>query len=252
MKIHPILILLFSVFLLSASHAQTVEEVVNNYLKAIGGKEKLMALKTIRTTGFLKTQGLEIPYIQLQKAPNLQRSVALFQEKSIYQNCFDGTTGWHTNPTTLQLEKLSAEDSELMKADIQMLDPFVNYAERGYSVALEGKMLVEGKECYRVRLMRKPPEMTTRTVAEQSSFYFFDTKSFLPVLVRNGIRKGPGKGGYVDTFLSNFQTVNDLVFPFTISQKINGKASLNIAVTKMELNIDLADQEFAFPGTASK
>ena len=60
------------------SRAQTVDEVIENYLKAIGGKEKLLSLKTLRTTGFLKMQGMEIPYIQQQKAPNLQRSVALF------------------------------------------------------------------------------------------------------------------------------------------------------------------------------
>lgn len=242
------LLLLFTLLFSIISRAQTVDEVIENYLKAVGGKEKLLSLKTLRTTGFLKMQGMEIPYIQQQKAPNLQRSVALFQEKSIYQNCFDGTTGWHTNPKTLQLEKLTAEESETLKADIQMLDPFVNYAERGYSVTLEGKMLVEGKDCYRVRLLKKPPPMTNATVAELSSFYFFDTKTYLPVLVRNAIKKGTGKGGYMDTYLSKFQTVNDMVFPFEITQKINGKTTLSISVTQVETNLDLTDQEFAFPG----
>lgn len=251
MKLNSFFLLLL-INISTSSYSQTADEVIDNYLKAIGGKEKLLALKTLRTTGFLKTQGMEIPYIQQQKSPNLQRSVALFEEKSIYQNCFDGTTGWQTNPTTLQLEKLSFEDSETMKADIQMLDPFVNYTERGYSVVLEGKMIVEGKECFRVRLIRKPPPMSTRTVAQQSSFYFFDTKSYLPVLVRNSIRRGPGKGGYVDTYLSNFQTVNELMFPFSINQKINGKNSLAITVTKIEVNVDLSDKEFEFPEISSK
>jgi outer membrane lipoprotein-sorting protein len=230
-----------------ASYAQTADEVIAKYLENTGGKAKWEALKSVKTTGKIKVQGMELPVTIAQKAPNKQMTLAEFQGMKFYQNCFDGTTGWNTNQMTMKAEKMEAEDSENMKDQSELLDPFINYAARGYKVSLEGKETVEGTECFKIKLVRKPLKVEGKD-EENSSFYFFDTQNYVPILVQSTIRKGPAKGMVSETVMSDYQEVNGLFFPFAIIQRAKGQpGGAAIVIEKVEVNVDMDDKQFAMP-----
>ncbi len=230
-----------------ASYAQTADEVIAKYLETTGGKAKWEALKSVKTTAKIKMQGMELPLVIAQKAPNKMMTVAEFQGMKFYQGCFDGTTMWGTNQMTMKAEKSEAEESENMKDQSELLDPFINYAARGYKVTLEGKETIEGAECFKIKLTRKPVKVEGKE-EENSSVYFFDTQNYVPIVVQTTIKKGPGKGMISETLMSDYQEVNGLMFPFSMTQRAKGqKDGQNIVIEKVETNIDLDDAMFMMP-----
>ena len=66
------------------------------------------------------------------------------------------------------------------------------------------------------------------------------TKSLVP--------KGPSKGKYQETVLSDYQESGGIVFPFSISQKFDGQIVASIQIEKIEINVPIEDTVFAFPG----
>ncbi len=230
-----------------ASYAQTADEIIAKYLENTGGKAKWEALKTVRMTAKVKAGAMELPLVMAQKAPNKVMSVAEFQGMKFYQGCFDGTTMWGTNQMTMKAEKSEAEESENMKDQSELLDPFINYAARGYKVALEGKETIEGAECFKIKLTRKPVKVEGKE-EENSSVYFFDAQNYVPIVVQTTVKKGQGKGMVMETVMSDYQEVNGLMFPFSMMQRAKGQpGGQAITIEKVETNIDLADALFAMP-----
>ncbi|NJN33817.1 MAG: outer membrane lipoprotein-sorting protein [Saprospiraceae bacterium] len=226
--------------------AQTADEIINKYLAQTGGAEKWATLKTLKSTLKIKTQGMDLPATSLSKAPNAQKFSFSFQGKEIVQECFDGKEGWSTNFMTMAAEKMEAEDSENKSQELDFPDPFIDYAKKGYSITLEGEETVEGTVCHKIKLTKKPMKVDGKT-EENFAFYFFDKENNVPIMSRSVIKKGQMKGVTSETFMSDYQEVNGLFFPFTIQQKMNGELAASVSVEKIEVNPEVKDGEFAMP-----
>ena len=59
-KFKKLVLLFLSVASFGNANAQTVDEVINKYIDAIGGKEKMIALKTVKMDGAMSVNGLDI------------------------------------------------------------------------------------------------------------------------------------------------------------------------------------------------
>ncbi len=226
--------------------AQTADEIIENYFKATGGKDKWATLKSVKTSGKVKTQGMEFPITIMNKLPNNQKMVFSFQGKEFVQTAFNGSEAWSTNQMTMKPEKMEAEDSEIMKQEIDFPDAFWNYKEKGYAIALEGEETIEGTVCHKIKLTKKPVKVSGKE-EENFSYYFFDKENGVPVMTRSVGKKGQMKGIAVESFMSDYQEVNGIFFAFTMTQKMNGQAIATIAVEKVEINAAIDDKEFAFP-----
>lgn len=235
-------------FIANVSFAQTADDVIKKYFEVTGGKDKWAALKDVKMSGKVKipSQGLELSVVMLQKAPNKQKMTMNFQGKEIVQPAFDGNEGWQTNFMTMKPEKMEAEDSEIMKQDTDFPDSFFEYKAKGYSVALEGEETIEGVACHKIKLTKKPIKIDGKE-EENFSYYFFDKENGVPVMTRSVGKKGQMKGMTTESFMSDYQEVNGVYFPFTINQKVNGQLAVTIAIEKIEMNVNINDKEFAFP-----
>lgn len=237
---------LVSVCLSVAAQAQTADEIIDKYFAQIGGKEKWSQLKSLKSTGKVKFQGMDLPIAMLQKAPNKQKVAATFQGMTFVQPCFDGTEGWNTNQMTMKPEKMAAEDSENMKDEAMLEDPFLNYAQKGYKVELQGKETIEGTECHKLKLTRKPV-MVDGKPEENVSYYFFSVADNVPIMSRSVAKKGQAKGATIETYMSDYQDAGGYIMPYTMTVKYNGKTGQSITMEKFEPNAAIDDSEFAFP-----
>ncbi len=237
------LILLMSSFLMSA---QTADEIINKYIENTGGREAWSKVTSMKSVGNVKAQGMDFPTTMLSKQ-NKQKISFTFQGKEIVQPAFDGQVGWQTNFMTMKAEKMEAEDSEMLKSEFgDFPDAFLKYKEKGYTVELQGSETVEGTDCFKIKLTKKPVKADGVEV-ENASFYFFDKENYVPILVKSEIKKGPQKGKFSETSMSDYQEVNGLVLPFTIDQKFDGQTMASVKLTGIELNVTIDDKEFAFP-----
>ncbi len=240
--------ILFGLFLFIGNflYAQTADEIINKYYENTGGREAWSKITSMRSTGKIKAQGMEFPAVMLTK-PMKQKISFTFQGMNIVQPAFDGTTGWATNFMTMKAEKMEAEDNEITKAEVaDFPDPFLRYKEKGYTVELQGNETVEGTDCFKIKLTKKPIIIDGKE-EENATVYFFDKENFVPIMTRSVIKKGPAKGKTAEATMSDYQEVNGLMVPFTMDQKFEGQTQASISISQIEFNVVIDDKEFAFP-----
>lgn len=226
--------------------AQTADDVINKYFENTGGRDAWSKVTSMKSTATVKAQGMEFPAVMLSK-PMKQKIAITFQGLTIVQPAFDGEIGWQTNFMTMKAEKMEAEDNAITKAEVaDFPDALLRYKEKGYTVELQGSETVEGSDCHKIKLTKKPVIVDGKE-EENSTIYFFDKENHVPIMTRSLIKKGPAKGKTTETVMSDYQEVNGLMMPFTMDQKFDGNTQASIAVKTIELNVAIDDSEFKFP-----
>ena len=227
----------------------TAEEIIDSYLEAIGGREQLDAVESVKIVAKGQAQGMELPITMYQKAPGLMRMDMVFQGKEITQMAFDGKEGWSTNFMTMEPEKWDAEQSDIMKGEMDFLNAFLNYKEKGYTIALEGEDEVEGTACYKVKLTKKPVVVDGKE-EENLSYYYFDQESMVPIMQEEYAKTGPMKGQASQTYFSDYQEVEGIYFPFNIAQKFQRQTVYDLSIEQMALNVEIEEALFQYPEPA--
>ncbi len=226
--------LLFTCLLIATSfvtNAQTADEIIDNYFKNIGGKEKFAKIDGFKMNMVTNYNGIEIPVEVFNNKSGKMYVKINFQGKEITQMAFNGNKGWSTNFMTMKSEEMDSETSENMLAQIgDFPDPFLNYKQKGYKVEMLGKETKEGTECFKIKLTKKPIKVDGKMV-DNVSFYYFETENNIPIMTETEIQQGPMKGQMSTSTMGDYQEVEGMYFPFTMNQ--GGQA---MTVKKIEIN----------------
>ncbi|HRI79892.1 MAG TPA: hypothetical protein PLR06_10195 [Cyclobacteriaceae bacterium] len=226
----------------TAIQAQTADEILSKYFANTGGLDKWKALKsrTIKGKVFF---GQDFPMTTYEMTPNKQRREVDVMGSMIIQ-AFDGTTGWMVNPMQGGKDpvKLDDEQAKEMKNE-QFENDFIDYKKKGHEVTLEGTEDVDGIKCYKIKLVRNKNNDQDDAI----ELHYFDVENFIPLVITRTVQAGPQKGTEVKSYLSDYQEVNGLMFPFLTEQKVNGQTAAKVTVEKITIN-DIKDESiFAFP-----
>ncbi len=236
--------LLFSLTLLFSvsSYAQTAEEIINNYIENIGGKEKLEQLKGVQMIGNMKMQGMEIPFEMLSTKDGKQLVSIELQGNKMVWSAFDGQTSWQRNQMTMEAEKSDNEATQNLKNELEQFpDPFLNYKEKGYTVELIGKETIDGTETFKIKLTKKPV-LVNGELTPNITHYYFDTENFVPIVTESQVNQGPMKGQTVKSTLSDYQEVDGIYFPFSIGSQFQ-----TMEFKEIKLNPEVDATSFALP-----
>jgi len=227
-------------------NAQTADEILSTYFENIGGLENLKKVEGIKMTASIN-QGMEIPLEIVQLKDGKQYVKISIQGKELMQGVFDGETLWQHNFMTMKAEKSDAEATANLKLDANDFpDSFIDYKEKGYTVEYLGKETIDGAETFKIKLTKEP--ITIDGKKEDSvSFYFFDTENYVPIVVHSEIKSGQAKGKMSESKLSDYQEVDGIYFPFSMTQGLKGQPGQSITITKIELNPTIEDSAFEFP-----
>ncbi len=241
-----ITLLLLAIFTGFTMNAQTADEIISTYFENIGGLENLKKVKGVKMTASVN-QGMEIPLEIVQMSDGKQYVKISIQGKELKQGVFDGETLWSTNFQTMKAEKSDAEATANMKLEANDFpDSFINYKEKGYTVELIGKETVDGAETFKIKLTKEPVTVDGKK-EDDVSFYFFDTENFVPIVVQKEIKSGQAKGMVSESKMSDYQEVDGIYFPFSMTQGMKGKPGQAITISKIEVNPTIEDSEFAYP-----
>jgi hypothetical protein len=244
------LLIFLSFFVSQTTKAQTVDEIINNYLEAIGGKEKLSKIKALHIKGSTKVQGMDIPVEIYMTADGKQIVFYEFQGKKMVQLAFDGETAWSTNFMSMKNEKLDSEMTENIKrtSKDEFPNSFLNYKEKGFKAELIGKEEIEGVETYKVKLTQKTTLVEGKEVANEQ-YYYFDTENFVPVVVETEIKQGQFKGQKAQQVFSDYQEVDGIYFSFSQTSKFNGMTGSEVKLDTIVVNPDIDENIFKFKET---
>ncbi len=234
----------------NVSTAQTAEEIVNNYLENIGGKENLLKIKAIHVKAKSNAQGTEIPIDIYMTSEGKQYIQFELQGKKMVQIAFDGDTAWHTNFMSMKNEKMNNEATENMKRNTkaEFITPFLNYKENGFKIELIGKEEVEGTETFKIKLTEHPVMKDGKEVSKEVYFYF-DTENFVPIVAEEEIKEGQYKGMKVQQVFSDYQEVDGIYFPYSTMTKFNGMSGQEIKLESVKINPEVDNAMFQYKNT---
>ncbi|MEO6224036.1 MAG: hypothetical protein ABIP90_12385 [Vicinamibacterales bacterium] len=239
-----LLSLLIAPVLVTFAAPQTVDDVIEKHLAAMGGREALGKLTTRKATGtFTVTTpngDLTGPVELYSKLPNKTRAYIVLDltpmgasEKLTLDQKFDGTAGWALN--SLQGDaQITGNQLDNMK-NATFPNPLMNYKATGGKVELLPNETVAGKAAIVLRL--------TPTVGSVTKLYL-DATTYLPFRSTATINV-PQMGGDVEQVAeaSDYRTVDGVKIPFkTVNATPTQTAT--ILLTKVEHNVPVDDKMF--------
>lgn len=135
------------------AQAQTVDEVINKYIAAVGGKENLSKIQNVISEGTFNVRGTDIGFTMTTVNNKLSR-----QDISVMgTNGFFMVTdkeGWTYMPSQgmEEPEPMTSDQLEEGFSELDIAGPLVGYAAKGNKVELLGKEAVNGTECYKIKV----------------------------------------------------------------------------------------------------
>ncbi|MFK7947508.1 MAG: insulinase family protein [Saprospiraceae bacterium] len=198
------------------------EDIINNYIKAIGGEKALKGVKDVETKATLSVQGMSLDNVTTQKAPNKYKSVLSMGGQVFQKQVYNGTTGFASNPQ----KSGKVEGDELAAlAEQSILFGELFYATNGYKLELKGSENIDGNDAYKIVVTSPSGSKSTE---------FFDVKSGLKVRVVT-------KEGIIN--LSDYKKVDGIMYPY--ASKISaGPQTINVKITDIKLNSGIEDAVF--------
>ena len=243
MKLTKVLFTLIFVITISGRiFSQDADEIVNKYINAIGGLDKIKAITTIKLTGKVTAGSMDIPFSQICKRPQMVLMESTIQGMTMKQ-AFDGTQGWTINPFMGKKEPdLMSKDAEkAIQRNADFEGELINYKDKGSKIDLIGKEDLEGSQVYNIKLTDKNNDITN---------FYIDAESYL-VVKQNDKLKFDTKEISSESVLSNYKPVNGVLFPFSIESKSpdNPMGDAKIVVDTIETNFPVDDNIFKMPVT---
>ena len=161
------LIAIMSLISLS-SIAQTADEIINKYVGAMGGAEKLASLKTVKMEGSMSTQGIDVPLTVTKKHMTAMRLDLEIMGTSNFQLA-NTKNGWVYMPVMQQTEPKEMEPEQLKSIQNQfdVQGSLFNYKEKGTTVEYVGTEKLDGKDAYKIKMLRNGSNV----------FYYIDAVS---------------------------------------------------------------------------
>ncbi len=220
--------------------AQTAEDIVNNYIKTVGGMDKIQAAKTLKRTGkFTGGGGFEAKVSQENKRPDMVREEFSLQGMTGV-NAWDGKNGWKIEPWNGKKdpEALGEDEKKSIIEDADFDGPLVNFKAKGNKVEFLGMEPVEGTDAYKLKV----------TLANgETRIYYMDTDYYVPIKIE-GKRIVRGTEREFEMSLGDYKEVNGWYLPFY--QEVGAKGSpfkQKITYSKIEANVPVGDTQFAEP-----
>lgn len=230
-KTNKLLALLMLSFFSINSFAQTLDEIVNKHIEAIGGKENWAKIKSLKMEGTTKAQGTEIKISTMQIDKKAMRMNISLMGMAGY-NIITNTEGWSFMPFAGQTkpEPMTADDLKNSQDELNVQDEFITYTELGKKLEYLGKDDVDGTECFKLKMTDKNAQETT---------FYIDPGNYY-VLRETTKMKANGKEMETSTNYGNYKKLDEgIVYPMSILSDWG-----EMEITKLEINPVIDDAEF--------
>ena len=214
---------------------QTVDEVINKYIDARGGKEKITSLQSVYMEGIRPVMGTDVPIKVTIVQGKLYRTDFEFGGSTGY-TIITPSQGWSYVPMRSdKIDAIPADRLKTMQGQLDISGPLIDYAAKGNKVELQGKETIDGKEAYKIKV--------TPTEGKEM-FYYIDTKTNLVIQTKQTTPGLNGKDTEVITNFSDYKMIDGLMFPQTISNPGTGMAGGTTTFDKIEINKKVDDSQF--------
>jgi len=235
MKTNKLLAATLAVFVSVGAFAQTVDEIVDKHVAALGGLDKLNGVKTLVIDRSLSVQGMDIPSVTTIVVGKSMRSESTVMGNSMIQ-VIDGSTGWMVRPAMMGGSG-DPEDmpAEALKQSMSQLYPFgslVDYKANGSKVELVGKEKADKKDVYHLKVTSKDGQVSDQ---------YIDATTYLVNKIKTKMNDQEGELSF-----SDYKEVNGIKFPNTM-EMAGQMGNLTFSTNKVTVNGPVDEKVFKKP-----
>ena len=222
---------------LAAPQAATpsAEQVISNYVKAVGGKAALEKVKSRVTKGTVDPGMGTLFTLELrEKAPDKSLSVIDVPEQGQVKQGFDGKVAWDSTPNQ-GVQELSGAMLAAVRRNSQFYR-WLHMKELFGNLGMAGTTKVGDRDAF---VMQATP------ADGYPEKFYFDTQTGL-LIKREYQLDSPGGVLSFETFYDDYREVDGVKLPFTL-RRVGPDNVLLLKFTEIKHNVELDDAQFAKP-----
>lgn len=218
----------------TAAPAKSAQEVIGNYVKAIGGEAALKNVTSLQQTGEMDMQGNKLAVAFKKMNPAMSSMEISMMGQTAMKQTFNGTTGYQ-----MQMGKkvdLTAEEIAEAKADKGIFNQLY-YGTDGSKLEAAGTAKVGSEDAYKV--------IVTSANGKKKTEYY-DVNSGLLLREENATTKN----GIVinqTTDYTDYKKVGDVLLPHSMIQIVQtpqATQEFNISIKEIKINPPLKAEDF--------
>ncbi|MCK5730408.1 MAG: hypothetical protein KAH68_05005 [Draconibacterium sp.] len=216
--------------------AQTLDNILEKHFKTVG-QDKLANAKTYYLKAELSQMGMVLPMEMRMKRPDKFRVEMEMQGQKMIQ-AYDGVNGWMVAPW-ISPEPQVLEGSQLNEAMKQadLEGELYKFKEKGHAVEFVGKVSIDGKETYKIKLTNKDGSIKD---------YFIDASTDLIVKVKTKL-SAQGQEVDIEQNLSEYKDFDG----FKMATKMlstTPMGDVSLTIVEFKLNESFDEAMFKQPG----
>jgi hypothetical protein len=200
----------------------TASSIVDKYIAAIGGKDKVMAVKTTIMTANATIQGTPLVMTMKAAAPNKTSQEISVMGNSMQKTVFNGSIGY-TNARGQKKDMTEAQVNEAKSGNAIFNDLEYSSGELLRIEPLEGKNAI--------------------VLKFNDTEVYYDMTSGLKVKEVKTEKTPDGQEVKIPTVFSNYKEVDGVKFPYSIGIK-SGPMNLDFVVKEIKVNEGVSDADF--------
>ena len=231
-------------FLLFAgiAYGQTVDDIINKHIDAIGGKEVISKITSQVTSYEIKAMGMTMNAVTTMVTGLGFKYVSNIEGQESIQ-CITPIGGWSINPLKGEVDPTPLPQEQVKAAQIALqpggdLYNLYNDKENGNKFELVGRAKEQGVDAYKIKL--------TSSDGKQVSNYFIHPTTYY-IIKREVINHVNGREiTATSTYNGHTKTDIGLVLPFITKTNSQGSEMIT-SITKVEFNKEIDLKIFQMP-----
>jgi len=222
--------------------SQTADDIIDKYIEAIGGVDKINSIKTIKLSVTMTMLGIDIPTEIIYKRPNKIWEEAI-SKTTTFIKAYNGLVAWKLSDPLNKGSKpeiLDDEETKKMLKQSRFEKDLVNYKNKGYTAEFIDTENLDGTNVYKIRLSDKE---------NITSDYYIDINSYF-LIQEIVVTQVQGNEFVITNYFKNYKSADGYYVPYSFAVKIKmGTVSSTIEgnVKKIDINIDVDDNIFELP-----
>ena len=213
----------------------TAQTVIDNYIKAIGGKENLMAIKDEKMVMEGSAQGQKLVITDIKKAATKKKPYMFKKEITFSGMVVQSTVcdGKRMMEGGMQGKKEITGDELKQQLVENTMNVELQYATLGYKLNALGVDNLDGKEVYKIEVVDPKGEKETQ---------FFDVQSGLRLRMEK-VMESPRGSVSISADYGDYKEVGKVKYPHSVTLDQGGMV-IEGKVTLIEQNKKIADTVF--------
>ena len=230
-----LVVFILGIVLMQFVQAQSVEDIINKYLEARGGKDKLKAIKSIYMEGSREMMGTMMAVKVTVVNGKLFRKDFEFGGISGY-TMVTPTEGWSLIPMQSEKAKtITANTLITMQEELDIAGPMTDYIPKGHKAELQGKEIVNGCQAYKINVrLRTGNEIT----------YYIDKETYLLIQSRRISAAVNYELQEIVTDYRDYKLFDGIMFPQTISNPGSSIMAGSTTFNTIVLNKNIDESEY--------